>query len=470
MQELQFRGLEVPVLISIRDEDYNVTPIKGESIRYGVIELVLSETEAEQIYGRFTVVRPHSSHRSFEEAWQSFGGNGSMIEFVYFLTHNQTLTERLQNQIGSLLQEGISDEWLELLQLVCYAGRLGCSVDFREIRKIVACTSMYAAIRRMKDEYLIRIADENTLEAFHPVRAQIVFDILCNQICMDTTNIVFKTLPCVSSQNVRLILLDYFSENKYVSADILQLAKICFADWVGYANVIKAMLWLDAKSYADSNMDFIRNLVEKQGKAWFCFLPRDLSGIEYQDELIADSLKDISIINKAELQKIIDETKHSLSSLSIDYQATDHFIRNCRHPVSLPDTDEERTSFGYALFWMAKRNFKVTLSFDSAEIAGSVCTGEVQACADAICGLFEHSALSESYQSAAEVMMRRLISEMSIISFSVADDEVSCKFIPPFLTEKPFLKTVRIAISSCALKCWIFFNKYIRRKIVLTLI
>ncbi|MCM1191580.1 MAG: hypothetical protein NC389_04015 [Acetatifactor muris] len=442
LQELQFRGLEIPVLISIRDEDYNVTPIKGESIRYGIIELVLSETEAEQIYSRFTAVRPHSSHRSFEEAWQSFGGNGSMIEFVYYLTHNQMLTKRLQNQIDSLLQEGISDEWLELLQLVCYAGRLGCSVGFREIQKVVTCTSLYAAIRRLKDEYLVRLVDGNRLEAFHPVRAQIIFDILCNQMYMDTTNIVFKTLPCVSSQNVRLILLDYFSENKYVSADVLQLSKICFADWVGYANVIKSMLWLDAKRYADNNMDFIQNLVEKQGKAWFCFLPRDLSGIEYQDELIVDSIKDIPTINKAELQKIIDETKYSLASLSIDYQATDCFIKNCRYPVSLPDTDEERTLFGYALFWMAKRNFKVILPFDPTEIAASVCTGEVQACADAIRGLFEHSALLDSYRNAVEVMSRRLISEMRMVSFSVADDEVSCKFIPPILTEEAIPENV----------------------------
>lgn len=442
LQEMQFRGLATPILISIRDEDYNVTPIKGKTIKYGVIELVLSETEAEQIYSIFTAVRPHSSHRSFEEAWQLFGGNGSMIEFVYFLTHNQTLTKRLQNQVDSLLREGISDKWLVLLQLVCYAGRLGCSVNFHEIQKVIACTSMYAAIRRMKDEYLIRIVDENKLEAFHPVRAQIVYDILCNQMYMDTTNIVFKTLPCVSSQNVRLILLDYFSENKYVSADVLQLSKIYFTDWVGYANAIKCMLWLDAKRYADNNMTFIRKLVEKQGKAWFCFLPRDLSGIECQDELIADSIKDIPLINKIELQKIIDETKCSLTSLSIDYQATDYFIKNCRYPVSLPDTDEERTLFGYALFWMAKRNFKATLPFDPTEIVASVCTGEVQTCADAIRGLFEHSSLSDSYQNAAEVMVRRLISEMSIVSFAITDDEVSCKFIPPILTEEAIPKNV----------------------------
>lgn len=355
MQELQSRGLNIPVLISIRDEDYNITPINGKAIKYDVIELELFEAEAEQIYNTLTIGYPHSSHRTFEEAWQSFGGDGPLIEFVYLLTNNQTLTKRLQNQIDFLLQEGISDEWLELLQLVCYAGRLGCSVDYCKITEVITCTSMQAAVRSLKDEYLIRITNDNKLEALHPIRAQIVNDVLRNQICTTAKDIVFKTLSCVSSKNVRLILMDYFSQYKYRLVEIQQLAQTHFRDWVGYANAIKA---------------------------------------------------------------------------------TDCFIRNCVYPDLLPDSDEERAAFGYALFWMAKRNLAITLLFSSNEIVKSVCTGEIQSCADAIRGLFEHPTLSDSYQSAVEEIVKRLIFEMRIISFSVTDDEVNCKFVPSFLTEE----------------------------------
>lgn len=37
LQELQSRGLSIPVLISIRDEDYNLTPISGKAIQYGIV-------------------------------------------------------------------------------------------------------------------------------------------------------------------------------------------------------------------------------------------------------------------------------------------------------------------------------------------------------------------------------------------------------------------------------------------------
>lgn len=99
LQELQSRGLSIPVLISIRNEDYNLTPIRGKAIQYGIVELTLSKEEATLIYNSFTEVQPHAKLRTFEEAWRSFGGNGPLIEFVYLLTNNQTLTKRLQEQM-----------------------------------------------------------------------------------------------------------------------------------------------------------------------------------------------------------------------------------------------------------------------------------------------------------------------------------------------------------------------------------
>ena len=435
LQELQSRGLSIPVLISIRDEDYNQTPFSGKAIQYGVIELGLTKEEAEYIYCSFTDAHPHAEHRTFEEAWQIFGGKGPLIEFVYLLTNNQTLAKRLQEQIAALLQEGISDEWIELLQLVCYAGRLGCSVNLTAIKDVIHCSTINAAIMRLKDEYLIRVVNDSLIEALHPVRAQIVFDALCNQIYTEPRAIVFKVLPCISSQNVRVVLLDYFSNQQYDSKDIQCLSQMKFSDWIGYASVIKSMLWLDAKRYVESNMPFIRSLIEKQGKRWLGFLPSDPSGIERSDNLIIDGMKDLPIFNKENLQENIDEVKRSLTSLSINYQATDCFLKNSSTPLILPGTDMERSSFGYALFWMAKRGLAIKLPFKSEELVASVSVGELQSSADAIRGLFEHSALRESYLASVDVLVERLIHEMHVLTFSVTSDEVTCKFVPPLSTE-----------------------------------
>ena len=69
---------------------------------------------------------------------------------------------------------------------------------------------MQAAILRFKDEYLIRIVNHDALEALHPVRAQIVFDILSEFIGSNDITLIHNALSCVASPNIRLILLDFF--------------------------------------------------------------------------------------------------------------------------------------------------------------------------------------------------------------------------------------------------------------------
>ena len=430
LHELQARTLEIPVLVSIRDEEYNSTSLNGLSLQYELVALELTKEEATSIYLTLTQSHPHPVYRDFDDAWKAFGGKGPLIEFVYMLTNNQTLTQRLHYQIDAMLQQSMSDSWLELLQLVSYAGCLGCVVDISSIKAMIACPDINAAIRRLKDEYLIRITPDNMLEALHPVRAQIIFDELCRQTGTSRKNLLIKTIACVSSHNIRYVLLDYFNNTAFDLSDIKQLSKMNFQDWISYANVIRAMLWLDVKQYVDINEEFICSFTKRHGKAWLCFLPYDPSGIEQTDSLIAEKMLDI-VPNQKALAEKTKEVKTSLSALHIDYLATDTFITNCPYPQILPRTDSERSAFGYALFWLSKRNISVQFSFSQQEIANACTVGELQLCADSICGLAEHAALQESYNIAIDKFTSRLIFEMRIISFSVSDQEVTCKFVPP---------------------------------------
>ena len=453
IQELQTRGLEIPVLVSIRDEDYNATPLNGKSIKYEVVELTLSKEEAEDIYNIFTSESPHPIYRTFEDAWIAFGGGGPLIEFVYLLSNNQTLTGRLQYQIDALIKEKVSDDWLELLQLVCYAGRLGANVDLLSAKKVIHCSTMQSAIQRLKDEYLIRVVNENKLEVLHPVRAKIVFDTICVQTCTYENDIVFKTVSCVESKNIRVILMDYFSRRPYDLVNLHQLSQCKFTDWIGFASVIKTMLWLDAKRYVDCNMAVIQDLIKKRGKGWICFLPLDLAGIYHSNEVIADTMKNISAFqDKKALEKAIAEVKTSLTSLHIDFQATDYFIKNCHHPNILPKTDEEKSSFGYALFWLSKRNCEVHIPIDTDEIVQCICSGELQAAADAVRGIFEHESLSGVYRATVDKLVNILISEMNIMVFTEDENEVVCKFIPPLENEVPLSEKSKNFNQYCRIK------------------
>lgn len=329
MQELQTRGLAVPVLISIRDEDYNATRISGKAILYDIIELQLTKEEAKIIYDNFTAGNPHSQHRSFDEAWINFGGNGPLIEFVYLLTNNQTLTQRLSGQVNTLLQERVPDSWLNLLNIVCFTGRLGCSVDFEHVKNEISCDSMLSAVQRLTD------------------------------------NIVISALKCVEPTNSKVILLDYFTNHKYDLKEIEKIAKLTFSDWISYGNVLKVMLWLDVKRYVESNASCISNLIEKRGKGWLCFIPLDFTGLDRPNEIIAESmLLGLPNINRDSMIQAIEETKASLTSLMLDYKVTDCFLTNSNSPSAIQNTDEGWTLYGYSLFWCSKRKIEINLNYE----------------------------------------------------------------------------------------------------------
>lgn len=321
LQELQMRGIKIPILISIRDEDYNITSFNGKAVQYNVIELELTEGEAHWIYDFYTENQPHATFRTFEDAWNVYGGKGPLIEFVYLLTNNQTLTQRIEQQIDAMMLERISDSWLELLHLVCFTGSLGCSVDFNAVKGVLKCDSMNAAVKRFSDEYLLRITtDGNRLEALHPVRANIIYNVLRTKTVINIKEALMKALNCVESKYVSIILMEYFTNYEYSLDDIQMIAKNDYKDWIVFGKVIKAILWLEVKQYVESNIHCFRKLNEEKGKGWLCFIPLDPTGIDRSNEIIAERMLEHMPGNKESIIATIHEVRETLSSLSLEYK------------------------------------------------------------------------------------------------------------------------------------------------------
>lgn len=437
LQELQIRGIKIPILISIRDEDYNITSFNGKSVQYNVIELELTEDEAHWIYDFYTNKQPHATFRTFEDAWSVYGGKGPLIEFVYMLTNNQTLTQRIEQQIDAMLLEKIPDSWLELLHLVCFTSSLGCSVDFNAVKGVLACDSMNAAVKRFADEYLLRITtDGNRLEALHPVRANIIYNVLRTKIVINIKDVLMKALKCVESKYVGIILMEYFTNYEHSWDDIQMIAKNDYKDWVAFGKVIRAILWLEVKQYVESNIHCFRKLNKEKGKGWLCFIPLDPTGIDRTNEIIAEKMLEHMQENKESISATIQEVRDTLTSLSLEYKLLDCFFRESKHPIVMPKSDDEKTMFGYSLFWMGKRNYNVALQMNKEDILNVICLGDIQACADIIRGLNEQSTLQEACDIAIEQFEARIIREYHIISYLATDEEVSCKFAPPILNEK----------------------------------
>lgn len=432
IQELQARGVSVPILVSIREEDFKMTLVDGSSVNLELIEFNLSKQEAETIFEVFTTKSPHPHFRSFEEAWTRFGANGPFIEFAYLLTNNQTLKQRLQAQIENLLRESHPDSWFSLLQIVCFAGKTGCPLILDKAKREVSCNNIFSLIQRLSNEYLIRRSEDGVyIEALHPLRAQIICKILSEKIGEDTSELMLSALKCIDSNYLTLFLMDYFSNNVYSPEIIAKIAVAEQQDWIACAGLIKTMLWLDVKRYVELNHEVIDGLINKQGSGWLSFLPLDVSGLVRPDEFILESLASTMQNGRAEdIKAEINRLRKALSSLQIDYAATDLLIANCSPPSHIPNDDNEWSMFGYSLFWFAKRRREIVIPFTVEQLSDNMLSGDIKSRADAILGIYEQSH-SDYYDAAIEVLSARMIEEYFIIHLSVTDADVQCYCVPP---------------------------------------
>ncbi len=440
VQEMSMRKINIPLLISIRDEDFNLTPINGSMFAYKLIEVQLTETEAKLIYDHSTVLMPHDKHRTFEESWISFGGKGPLIEFTYFLTNNQTLTERLRGQISNLLLEKVPDSWFDILKIVSLAGKIGGTVSASKLKNIIKCDNFISAIQRFTDEYLIReTLDKAYIEALHPVRATILDEVLKSLTINEPIDDLLNCIGCIEGYNVQYLLMDYFTEYPYDKQIVKDITPAVQNDWSSFAGTVKAMLWLDVKRYYESNTQVISNLIKDKGKGWLVLMPIDISGLLRPDEFVLENLlKDDSFtgIDKDAVRQAIENLKASLSSLSIDFEAIDTFILSATIPTSDIKNNDDCDAFGYSLFWLAKRKRsldKVKLNEGSWDVS---LHSDFQVCANAVRGMFEHELLSDNYEKLKNSLLDRFLADYRTIIYSESENDVICKFVPPVFADK----------------------------------
>jgi hypothetical protein len=435
LQEIQARGVSVPILVSIREEDFKLSKVDRNAISIDVIELYFSQIEAANIYKAATLIDSHPQFRSFEDAWQQFGEGGPFLEFVYLLNHNQTLRQRLLAQIERLISEKSPDSWFMLLNLVCYAGKIGCPVLYEDAKQQCSCDTAIAALDRMSKEYLLKNSDDGRyIEALHPLRAAIIYSILQEKISYNPNDLLIMAVKCVENRYPQLLLMDYFTHHPFNPSIIIELTSVLCRDWTMYACMLNTMLWLDVKLYAERNREFYDELIEKKGNGWLPFLPLDISGELRPNEFIIEDLEKFFPKMAYDVRKDIDWVRNSLTSVIITYEATDLWVKNSNIPRSVPQSDTEWSDLGYALFWLAKRKRIIQLSFLLQTIHEATKTGDIQAKADVAAGLYFQGDF-DCYAVCEAVLRERIIEHFRVIKLSVTDTEVSCAFVSPYFDD-----------------------------------
>lgn len=270
-------------LITIRQEDWNQKKnlIKSESTNFSEMEILLTEDEAKDIYD---CVKTYNTAKdmSFEDAWKNEGKHGSLLEFIYYITHGQSLKARISHQIESMSDASSR----ELLAYIALGNMLAGSITTDCLSKIskVSALEVERLVKTWNKEYFV-VLENQKLTDIHPIRTKLIVEQLFN----DNTNLLVKYgLNLYKESNPQctdIYLLRLMNEGLKPEVLIEWCRKVERLTPVQYYGVAKSLLWKGIYDYEKTHAKQLDLLREKMRDSWCLFLPFNFTEIDMQKSL-----------------------------------------------------------------------------------------------------------------------------------------------------------------------------------------
>jgi len=265
----------IQVLVTVREEDFYRANVPYD-LQFADVSLELFVEEAAQLYQRVKESSIDIGYLSFEETWEAFGGNGGpLLEYVYLLTQTETLRNRLKEQVKRLKievrEKQLSPDELALLKLAAvitaYEGRL----HLTKLTTQLKLPNLSTTLENYEKEYLIRVSDDQQyIEALHPVRSNILTDLLIDPGIDPWSALAEQALSLTLESDWEIFLLNAYVYRSESFNELISITKNLFPKtWQGMAGVLRCLLWIGLRIYIDKNQQSIKSAKELMGEDLF---------------------------------------------------------------------------------------------------------------------------------------------------------------------------------------------------------
>ncbi len=277
------------ILVTIREEDFHRTSMSGAELDYETVELTFDEAEARQIYERAVSSGQATEFLDFDEAWNRFGGEGPLMEFVYLLTQTTTLRARLQEQIHRIRDEvrkmeAHPDE-LVLLRLVSIASAYEARLRTTHLIGQLALPDPDYTLKLFEKEYLVRLSSGgHCIEGLHPIRSRILSDLLVSPDVAPWAESATQALPLMVEEDIESFALHALVDRPLDGSRLLEALNVLEpTTWAGLAGALRVLLWSCAREYVERNLAVIDRAHEEFGQLWMFIIDFDLTGVTTSD-------------------------------------------------------------------------------------------------------------------------------------------------------------------------------------------
>ena len=205
------------------------------------------------------------------------------MEFVYLVTQGNSLYERLSEQVARLEDDArtgtLRSNELALLRLVSVASAFNARLHVKPLVDHLGLPAPKRTFQYFEKEYLIRLSDDGSLvHGLYPIRSAMLCDLLTDPTLTPWVESAQDCLPFIHQPDVEVFLLHAFSRRQRDTVPIIETLRTYQThQWVAWAGIIRALIWLSVREYGDTNRKLIREAFADAGHGWFIFFDQDIA-------------------------------------------------------------------------------------------------------------------------------------------------------------------------------------------------
>lgn len=427
-------------LITIREEDWNRTDV-GDKFQFSETELTLDEEEAKQIYLNLNKFKEELRFPSFEEAWNTFGGNGPLLEFIYLITQKESLPEKLKSQINKIREASFNHEngldkiKLKLLRYVVLADSFGARIKYREITNYLGLEDLNYIINLLEKEYLLQTVENNSyITGLHPVRSIIIKDILFGNDLHLVSDYILDSLPLISDNTILSFLRNAFKKADLDVSRLLENFKnYNLNSWEAYYQVLQSLLWKGTFDYLNDNVDILNEVYQEYNKGWLVIINFDFANVVEGKSLMEN------------LDFFSEEQRAYAKSVNSRFTDRSNIFKHCYTWLNTierlelkPKSEQDWNSFGLILFWLCY--FKVdniAIEFSNFNFNKSFKENSLSVLATVLYSLKQYNQYSIAIAKEVEpIFIERLCAEFNIVSIDKNNGKIICHYFTNIIDEK----------------------------------
>jgi hypothetical protein len=412
-------------LVTIRQEDWNKTLLDNR-VQFYDLELSFNRDEALLIYQNLNDTKPDLKFTSFEESWVQFGGEGLLLEYVYLINQGNTLKQRLEAQILNIKKKVAVDktEELEILRYVCLSDVLGARVDYKRLVEKLDIKTPKLYVDYFQKEYLLQYSkDRKYLRGLHPIRSEILCELLFDDEYVDIREYMQQLLPMINEQDIYGFLLKGFKKGLQIERLWGVLDKTTFKSWTAYAQILKGMLWKGFKDYVFlENLSCLEEMKEKYPSFWNALLPHDFSKTTAGGvmELFKENLPEEKLLE-------IEQIQEKFSSGDTAYKYARKWINSTKNIQASMVSTFDIKGLGDFFFWAAEFGISLEIDLKDLNFGAIKVKGRVQEVSHLMRGLSIYGVAEEHITGLKANFLEVLSEEYSIFHLKM-DQVIDCRY------------------------------------------